>query len=244
MNPVVLITGAAKRIGAAIAEYFHTQQYRVIIHYRHSKTEAEALAQKLNARTPSSATAIYADLDNFSHYQTLIQQAITCFGRLDALINNASTFFKTPMGKAGETEWNALINSNLKAPFFIAQASAPELKKQQGSIINIVDIHAEKPLKNFPIYTCAKAGLRMLTKSLALELAPDVRVNGIAPGHVLWPTNPDTFSVEEQKNIMETTPLQRAVDPNDIAKTAYFLVENHSITGQVINIDGGRATKH
>src|SRR3990167_4133836 len=202
MHKVVLITGAAKRVGAALANYFHAHNHHVIVHYRQSKSNAEKLVVQFNQTRSRSAAAIYADLDQFDHYQKLIHESIAIFGRLDVLINNASTFFKTPVGSATEKDWDLLINSNLKAPFFLSQAAAPQLSKQQGCIINMVDIHAQSPMKNYPIYSCAKAGLCMLTQSLAIELAPRVRVNAIAPGHVMWPTDDTAFSEDEKNKIM------------------------------------------
>ncbi|MCX7125940.1 MAG: SDR family NAD(P)-dependent oxidoreductase, partial [Gammaproteobacteria bacterium] len=170
---VVLITGSAKRIGACIAEHFHQTGYRVIIHYRHSRKDAEAAAQAFNNQRPNSAACIKADLDIFDDYEKLIIESHKVWGRLDVLINNASTFFPTPIGKINLNDWDLLFNSNLKAPFFLSQAAAPFLRENKGNIINIIDIHAEKnPMKNYPVYSCAKAGLLMLTRSLALELAP------------------------------------------------------------------------
>lgn len=237
---VVLVTGAAKRIGAAVARCFHQNGYRVIIHYRHSQKNAEALAHQLNQYRKNSATCIFADLDQFDHYDTLIKESFSVWKRLDVLINNASTFFQTPVGNIKEAQWDALLNSNLKAPFFLSQNAAPMLARHRGSIINIVDIHATRPMKHYPIYSCAKAGLLMMTKALALELAPKIRVNAVAPGHVMWPTNKKAFSMSEKKTIEAATLLQKKISPDDIAKTALFLAEQASITGQMIAVDGGR----
>lgn len=239
--PVVLITGAALRIGAVIATVFHQAGYRVIVHYRHSKAAAEKLAAGFNATRPDSSAALFADLDNPAHYETFMADAVALFGGLTVLINNASTFFKTPMGAITEKDWDLLFNSNLKAPLFLSQAAMPFLKKQQGNIINIVDIHAKRPMKNYPVYSCAKAGLWMLTQSLAMELAPEIRVNAVAPGHVIWPENTDAFSATEKAKIMEETFLKKNVDPKDIANTALFLAQQPSITGQMICVDAGRA---
>ena len=196
---VVLITGGAKRIGACIAEHFHQAGYRVIIHYRHSRMDAEAKVQSFNKHLNNSAACIKADLDIFDEYEKLIIESHKVWNRLDVLINNASTFFSTPVGKINLTDWDLLLNSNLKAPFFLSQAAAPFLRESKGSIINVVDIHAEKnPMKNYPVYSCAKAGLLMLTRSLALELAPTIRVNAVAPGHVIWPENKNVFSDAEK----------------------------------------------
>ena len=238
MNKVVLITGAARRVGAAIAHTFHEANYQVIVHYRHSKADADALITAFNKKRPGSAACIYADLDNPSHYEQLITESESVFGQLDVLINNASTFFKTPVGTITEKDWDNLFNSNLKAPLFLSQAAAPLLKKSQGNIINIIDI--QKPKKNYTVYSCAKAGLLMLTKSLALELAPEIRVNAIAPGHVIWPENKEAFSETEKENILADTLLKKNVSPEDIAKTALFLANQSSITAQMISVDGGR----
>ena len=237
---VVLVTGGARRIGASIAEYFHLNGYRVIVHYRHSKQDAETLIKKLNERRDNFAAAISADLDNFDAYEKLIFDANAIWHRLDVLINNASTFFPTPVGKTNEHDWNLLLNSNLKAPFFLSQAAAPLLAKNNGNIINIVDTHAnKKPMKNYPLYSCAKAGLAMLTQSLALELAPQIRVNAVAPGHVIWPENKNAFSDAEKKAIEAAVLLQKEISPMDIAQTAFFLAEQASITGQMISVDAG-----
>ena len=241
MSKVVLVTGAAKRIGKVIAEYFHAHDYRVVVHYRHSAQDANALVEKLNAIRAHSAACIAADLDQCDQVDTLIAQSVAQFGCLDVLINNASTFYKTPVGHASLSDWDALMTSNLKAPFFLSQTAAPYLQIQNGCIVNMIDSHIDRPMRNYSIYSCAKAGLAMLTKSLAVELAPHIRVNAVAPGHVLWPVNADAFSDQEKKNIMHATPLARAVDPMDIAKAAYFLVENQSITGHTLCVDAGRS---
>ena len=240
---VVLITGAAKRIGACIADHFHQNGFRIIVHYRHSKKAAETLVKKCNQRRKNSAVALYADLDAFSDYKKLIHDSIQVWKRLDILINNASTFFQTPIGDVNEAEWKLLINSNLKAPFFLSQYAASFLKKQNGCIINIVDIHAKTPMKNYPIYSAAKAGLFMLTQSLALELAPHIRVNAIAPGHVIWPINQKAFSKSEKKAIESSILLKKNVRPDDIAAGALFLATQPAITGQMIAVDGGRTPK-
>src|SRR3989338_89566 len=240
MNKVVLITGSAKRVGAVIVEVFHHAGYRVIVHYRQSEKEAKKLVEKVNHVREKSAACVFADLDQFDHYKKLIDESVSIFGQLDILMNNASTFFKTPIGNITEQDWNLLLNSNLKAPLFLSQIAAPFLEKNNGNIINIIDIHAKKPMKNYPVYSCAKAGLFMLTRSLALALAPSIRVNAVAPGHVIWPENQDAFSESEKKEILLKTFLQKAVNPEDIAKTALFLADQSSITGQMICVDGGR----
>lgn len=240
--PVALITGGARRIGACIATTFHDNGYRVIIHYRHSREDALALAATLNQRRAQSAACLYADLDDFNAYEKLIQESHDTWQRLDVLINNASTFTPTPVGKTTLTHWDYLFNSNLKAPFFLSQAAAPFLRDTQGNIINIVDIHAITPMKNYPVYSAAKAGLFMLTKSLALELAPVIRVNAIAPGSVIWPEKENAYSDEKKQAIVSATLLKKQVEPADIATTALFLAQQTSMTGQMLSVDAGRLT--
>lgn len=241
LNKVVLITGAARRVGAVIAQVFHANHYRVIIHYRHSKQDAEKLAQMFNQARADSACAIYADLDCFDDYEKLINAAYQQWQSLDVLIHNASTFTPTPVSSATLSQWNYLMNSNLKAPFFLSQHAAPLLKKTKGVIINIVDIHARTPMQDYPIYSIAKAGLHMLTKSLALELAPDVRVNAVAPGAVLWPENENIYSDEKKLHIIANTLLKKTISPESIAKTCLFLANEEAITGQMIAVDGGKS---
>lgn len=237
---VVLITGAGKRVGATVARTLHAQGMRIAIHYRNSAQEAQKLAQELNQQRNDSAITMQADLNNISSLPKLINNVVETWGRLDVLINNASSFYPTPLEKATEKEWEDLFASNLKAPFFLAQAAAPHLIKQTGCIVNMVDIHSRQPLKNYPIYCMAKAGLLMMTKVLAKELGPNVRVNAIAPGVVLWPD--DENEIEHRNKIIARTALKREGTPEDIAKTMLFLVENANyITGQVIAVDGGRS---
>lgn len=239
-TPVALITGGARRIGACIASTFHDNGYRVIIHYRHSREEAMALTETLNQRRAQSAVCIYADLDDFNAYDKLIQESHEVWHRLDVLINNASTFTPTAIGKTTLANWDYLFNSNLKAPFFLSQAALPFLQITHGNIINIIDIHAVTPMKNYPVYSIAKAGLRMLTKSLALEFAPVVRVNAVAPGSVIWPENENIYSDEKKQAILSATLLKKQVNPTDIAKTVLFLAQQTSMTGQMLNVDAGR----
>lgn len=243
MSKVVLITGAAKRVGAAMARYLHTQGMRVIIHYRQSAQAAEHLCAELNRLRPDSAALIQADLLNYSNLPQVVKQAQQLFGRLDALINNASTFYPTPVGSVTETIWNDLMGSNCQAPYFLCQAAAPYLAEQNGSIINIVDIHAQRPLPGYSVYCIGKAGLAMLTLALAVELAPKIRVNGISPGPIIWPDLPENQFTEQEKNaIIANTPLQHIGSPLDIAKTASFLLKHAEyITGQIIAVDGGRS---
>lgn len=236
---VVLITGAARRIGAAIAKKLHAEGSNVVIHYRHSAQDALQLCETLNAQRNSSAAAIAADLSDIDAVTALAQKSVDVWGRLDTLINNASSFYPTSIGQSNPEQWQDLFDSNLKAPFFLAQALAAELKKNQGCIINMADIHADRPLKEHTIYCCAKAGNTMLTKSLARELAPEVRVNGIAPGAIMWPE--ENLSSSAKNEILERTALKRSGCESDIAGTVNFLV-NHApyITGQIIPVDGGR----
>jgi pteridine reductase len=237
---VVLITGGARRVGAEIARTLHASGANLLIHYRNSAAEAGALARELNGLRADSAAVARADLLDAAAADSLVAAAQREFGCLDILINNASTFYPTEVGQVTSAQWDALLGSNLKAPFFLAQAAAPSLKARQGLIINIVDIHALRPLKKHPVYSIAKAGLAMLTRSLARELGPEVRVNGIAPGPVLWPEQ--AMDQELQREIIGKTALKRQGNPSDIARTALFLAKDAPyITGQIIAVDGGRS---
>lgn len=239
--PVALITGSARRIGAAIAQKLHGQSYNIALHYHHSAREANQLKDQLNLLRANSAVALEADLNQLTDITQLIQTATTHWQRLDVLINNASSFYPTPVASATAEQWDDLLNSNLKAPFFLAQAAMAELQKNQGCIINIADIHADRPLKNHSIYCAAKAGNVMLTKSLARELAPAVRVNGIAPGAILWPEQASKLSDTNKQDILSRIPLARQGSAEDIAQTVLFLVQAAPyITGQIIAVDGGR----
>lgn len=237
--PVVMITGAAKRIGARIAGWFHAEGYRVIIHYRHASAEAKALQEKLNAVRADSVHLLQADLNDSAAVQELGAKALACFGRMDVLVNNASSFYATPLDAVTEQDWNDLVNSNVKAAFFLSQSLAASLQETRGCIINIVDIHAGSGLKGFPVYSIAKAALKMLTCSLARELAPRVRVNGVSPGAILWPEH--LTDEEQQQRILDTIPLGRLGSPDDIAGAVWFLVNAHYMTGQVIKVDGGKS---
>jgi pteridine reductase len=240
-SPVILITGAARRVGAEISRTLHAAGANVALHYRHSRGEAEQLAQSLNQIRPGSALAVAADLDDTAAINALVENVAKHFGRLDGLVNNASSFFRTPIGKIDEAAWQALMNSNLKAPLFLSQAAAPHLSTTNGAIVNITDIHTERPLKGYAAYTSAKAGLAALTRSLAIELAPQIRVNAVAPGAIIWPED-DSFSATERAAIVAHTPLQRVGTPEDIALTVKFLLfDAPFITGQIINVDGGRS---
>lgn len=233
---VVLITGAARRLGAATAAYLHSLGYRIIIHCHHSLDAANTLAKQLNDARADSAFVIRADLLQ-DDPADIISAAWQQWGQLDALINNASSFYPTRVGEFDDAAWADLIGTNLKAPAFLSQAAAPYLKERQGCIINMIDIHHERPMPGHVLYNTAKSGLAGLTRSLALELAPDIRVNGIAPGAILWP---ESESVDHQKNILGKIPLARSGSAQDIAKATAFLMESPYITGHVLPIDGGR----
>ena len=239
-NKVALITGGGRRIGAEIARTLHRNGFNLAIHYRNSRSDAQVLQNELNAIRSDSVVLIQADLQITQGLNSLVNSTTERFGQLDVVINNASSFYPTPIGKASEADWDDLFGSNLKAPFFLAQAAASSLKKTQGCIINIVDIHSERPLKEHPIYCMAKAGLAMLTKSLAKELGPEVRVNGVSPGAILWPEN--EMDELTQQRIISRNFLKRQGNPGDIANTVLFLVANAPyITGQIIAVDGGRS---
>lgn len=237
---VALVTGAARRIGAAIATTLHAAGARVAIHYRGSADDARALAESLNALRADTATTLQADLLDTDRLPALVDGVIEWGGRLDILVNNASTFYPTPVGKISSDDWDDLIGTNLKAPLFLAQAACAELRSRHGTIVNIVDIHAQRPLRDHPVYGPAKAGLGMLTLSLAKDLAPDIRVNGVAPGAILWPE--DGISDAAKSSILKQVPLARPGDPADIAGAVLYLVRDADyVTGQVIAVDGGRS---
>jgi pteridine reductase len=238
-DQTALVTGAAQRIGAAIATELHNQGMDILLHYWRSKSAAEDLKHQLEQQRPNSVWLLQADLNDTQGLQNLITQAGNINQRLDLLVNNASSFYPTVVEKATEAEWDDLIGSNLKAPFFLSQAAAPLLCKQSGSIINLVDIHALRPLKAHPIYSIAKAGNAMLVKALARELGPQIRVNGIAPGAILWPQH--GLSENDRQTIVERTALKRPGNEEDIVRTLVFLHRDAPyITGQVIPVDGGR----
>ena len=237
---VVLITGGAKRVGAAVCRRLHAAGANLMLHYRTSAGEARLLQAELNHQRKDSVALIQADLLDLAKLPSLIDQTVQTFNRLDAVVNNASSFHPTPVGEITEEDWEDLIGANLRAPLFIAQAAAPALKKTQGAIVNITDIHAERPLKNYVVYSVAKAGLVGLTRSLARELAPEVRVNAVAPGPILWPDD-DEFDELSRQRIISHTPLKREGTPDDIAKAVYFLLaEGTYVTGETVNVDGGR----
>ncbi len=235
-----LVTGAARRIGAAIARRLHAAGANVVLHYRGAETEAAALEKELNAARAGSALKVKADLLAPIAPKALVSASLQRFGRLDILVNNASMFYPTAVGSIEAGHWEELMGSNLRAPLFIAQEAAPELAKRSGAIVNIADIHAERPLKGYLVYSMAKAGLAALTRALALELAPEVRVNAIAPGAIAWPED-GQFEPRERERILATTPLARLGAPEEIARAVHFLVTAPFITGQVLAVDGGRS---
>ncbi len=235
-----LITGAARRIGAAIAHKLHDQGADIAIHYRASADDADALCNALNVKRKDSAAVFQADVSNCDDVAALLVNVIAWRDSLDILVNNASTFYPTPFGEISEDDWLDLVGSNLKGPLFVSQAAAPYLRSAGGTIVNIVDIHAQRPLRNYVVYGCAKAGLAMLTKSLAKELAPLVRVNGVAPGAIAWPEDGITDSAKDA--ILRQVPLGRSGNPEDIANCVLFLVRDATYTsGQIVAIDGGRS---
>jgi pteridine reductase len=238
---VVLVTGGAQRVGAEIVRTLHAAGARVAIHYNRSASQAEALAAQLNATRAASALTLRADLLEVARLHELVESTTRAFGRLDVLVNNASTFYPTPVGEITEAHWNDLLGSNLKAPLFLSQAAATALRLSRGLILNIVDIHGMRPLRRYPVYGIAKAGLIMLTRSLARELGPHVRVNAIAPGPVMWPAD-GAADGELQKKIVERTLLKRTGSAQDIARTAlFFAADAPYVTGQVLAVDGGRS---
>ena len=240
-DPVILITGAARRVGAEVARCLHATGARVALHFRSSEAEALALAAELNSTRADSAQIFRADLADYEACGQLTENVVAHFGRLDVVINNASSFFATPIGSIDEAAWQTLIGSNLKGPLFLSQAAAPYLKQRRGAIINITDIHAERPLKGYPLYCAAKAGLLGLTRALAIELAPEVRVNAVAPGAIAWPDTAADFPALERQSIIEHTLLKRVGTAADIAAAIkYLIVDAPYVTGQVINVDGGR----
>ncbi len=240
-NKVALVTGGAKRVGAAIVKRLHSEGMNVMIHYHHSHAEAHALRDELNALRDHSASAVQADLLQTQDLPKLIELTVKTFGRLDALVNNASTFKATPIGSIDEANWNDLIGTNLKVPLFLSQAAAPALKQSGGCIVNIIDIHSERPLKNYVVYSVAKSALLGLTRSLSIELGPEVRVNGVSPGVAAWPADGGHFDSKEQARIINQTSLKRPGMPEDMAGAVKFLVCDATyVTGQIVNVDGGR----
>lgn len=240
---VALVTGSAVRIGAAYNRRLHAAGATVIVHYRSSSSAALALVDALNQTRENSAFAVQADLSDHTAIKKLIEKTLQFAGRLDILVNNASSFYPTTMGDVSEQQWEDLLSSNLKAPFFLSQAAMPHLKRSGGVIINMVDIHGQQPHPSHPVYCSAKAGLIMLTRSMAKELAPQIRVNAIAPGSILWPEGSAALDDEKKSDILQNIALQRQGSPDDLADTLMFLVSPNAkyITGQVLAVDGGRS---
>jgi pteridine reductase len=235
-----LVTGGARRVGAAVVRRLHAAGAAVLVHYRDSDADAAKLVAELNGLRPKSAASVKAELLAPIAPRALISAALDSFGRLDVLVNNASSFFPVAIGAVEASHWEELLGSNLRAPLFISQEAAPELAKQGGSIVNIVDIHADRPLKGYPVYSVAKGGLAALTRTLALELAPKVRVNGVSPGAIAWPDD-GQFDPAERARIVATTPLARTGSAEDIAQAVHFLACASFVTGQIIAVDGGRS---
>ena len=240
VNKVALITGGARRLGAEIARALHNEGMNLLLHYHTSVTEARELQESLNLVRAESVVLVGSDLLNLAKLERMIEHTVTTFGRLDVLVNNASSFYPTPLGKTTEEQWHDLIGTNLKAPFFLAQAAASALAESRGCIVNQVDIYAERPLRGYPVYSVAKAGLAALTRTLARELSPHVRVNGIAPGAVLWPEN-DTDEIAQQR-LISSTPLKRVGHPKEVASALVYLVRDAAfVNGQILTVDGGRS---
>ena len=235
-----LVTGGARRVGAAIARRLHAAGAKILVHYRDSEADAAKLESELNAKRARSAAKVKAELLAPVAPRALLAAALDTFGRLDVLVNNASSFFAVDVGAMESSHWEELIGSNLRAPLFISQQAAGELSKNEGCIVNIVDIHAERPLKGYALYSIAKAGLAAMTRSLALELAPRVRVNGVAPGAIAWPED-GQFPDPERARIIATTPLARTGAPEDVARAVHFLASAPYVTGQILAVDGGRS---
>ena len=238
VTPVALITGSARRIGAAIARALHAAGYDLALHYRHSRGDIDALATELERARPGSTLLVQAELAEFDRLPELVARTLGRFGRLDALVNNASAFHPTVFGNTTPAQWDALFAANVRAPFFLAQAAAMHLRAARGAIVNLSDIYAERPLRDHAVYAMSKAALAHMTRALALELAPEVRVNAIAPGAILWPEHGDGAA---QAAILARTPLGRIGSAGDIAETTRWLLQDADyITGQTLRVDGGR----
>jgi len=239
---VVLITGGARRVGAAMCRMLHASGASIMLHYRSSGAEARALQAELNAVRADSVALVQADLLNLALLPSVVTETVNRFGQLDVLVNNASSFFPTPIGEVSEQAWDDLVGTNLKTPLFLSQAAAAHLRRAHGCIVNIVDIHADRPTRSYAVYSAAKVGLMALTRALACDLAPEVRVNGISPGVILWPEDERWSDELARQRIIHTTLLKRVGEPDDIARTARFLIfDAPYITGQVIPVDGGRS---
>jgi pteridine reductase len=241
-DKVALITGGARRVGAAISRLLHEGGMSLMVHYRTSAEQARALQAELNALRADSVALVQADLLNAASLPAMVNETLQRFGRLDVLINNASSFFPTVVGEISEREWDDLMGTNLKTPLFLSQSAAPHLRRNHGCIVNIIDIHADRPMRNYVVYSVAKGGLLALTRSLAAELGPEVRVNGVSPGAIIWPEDERWSDELARQRIVQTTLLKRIGDPDDIARTVRFLVfDAPYVTGQVIAVDGGRS---
>jgi pteridine reductase len=239
---VVLITGGARRVGAGVTRHLHARGANVVVHYRASAAEARDLKKELTTARPDSVVLVQGDLLKPANLSGLIKEAVKAYGRLDALVNNASSFYATPIGEIDERAWDDLVGTNLKAPLFLSQAAARELRRSHGAIVNIIDIHAEFPMKHYVVYNVAKSGLVALTRSLARELGPEVRVNGVAPGTILWPEDETWKDDLARQRIVNQTALKRIGEPDDIAKAVEFLLADAPyVTGQILAVDGGRS---
>jgi pteridine reductase len=242
MNKVVLVTGGAQRIGAQICRCFHQDGYNILLHYNQSEAAAKSLQSELCEKRKDSVRLLQLNLLGNKVWAPLLDFCHDQWGRLDVLVNNASSFYPTPIGKVTSQQWDDILGSNLKGAFFLSQALAPALKEVAGCIVNVIDIHGDRPLKSYTVYSIAKAGLAMLTRSLAKELAPEVRVNGISPGAILWPEDPVSLSEHTKSTIIRQIPLKRQGAPEDVGRTACFLAHNAPyINGQILAVDGGRS---
>jgi pteridine reductase len=238
-RPVALITGAGRRVGAVIARTLHAAGYDLALHYRHSADDARALADELERQRGDSTLLLQAELAELPALPLMIERLLAHYGRLDALVNNASAFFATPLGTATPQQWDSLFASNAQAPFFLSQAAIPALREARGGIVNLIDIYAERPLADHAVYCMAKAAHAAMTRSLALELGPEIRVNGVAPGAVMWPSDGKPY--DDQQAMLARTPLQRAGTPEDVAGAVLWLLRDAPfVTGQIVRVDGGR----
>ncbi len=241
-NKVAFITGAAHRIGAQLTRTFHAAGYNIVLHYHTSEAEALSLQEELCKARPRSIALLSLDLVDVDDWDDICDFCQSRWGHVDVLINNASTFYPTPMGGITREQWADLLGTNLRAPFFLCQAMAPALREVAGNIVNIIDIHGDRPLKNYPVYSIAKAGLAMMTRSLAKELAPEVRVNGVAPGTILWPEKQAELTEKTKATIIRQIPLKRQGAPEDVATAALFLSRDAPyVNGQILSVDGGRS---
>lgn len=236
---VALVTGAGRRLGAATARVLHAAGMNVAVHYHRSAQPARRLVDELNEKRTRSALALRADLHHVTALTPMVEEVVQTWGQLDALVNNASGFYPTPVGSTSEAQWDELLGSNLRGPYFLIQAAAPHLKKSRGVIVNLIDIHVDRPMRDHPAYIAAKAGLAGLTRALALDLAPEVRVNGIAPGAILWPERAPGEA--EKKSIIDGIPLTRLGEPEDIAEAIRYLIAAPYVSGQILAVDGGRS---